>query len=165
MASTQPATSSIHVPQPAAISTHPTAAPPGAASAPPGPVQSESEGSEAPAKTVGRDAIQALDKKLRSLFKDQSSSSASMEANQGAGTSSPPAGTTSPPPGTVTAMAPPSNLALNPGVQGVTGATTTPGQGVTPGGHALTPPSKPRAQVGVGAEVHIHPSIILAPPR
>lgn len=107
----------------------------------------ESEGAEVPTKTVGRDDIQALDKKLRSLFKDQSSasSSTSMDANQNTGTSSPPTGTTSPPPGA--AMVPPSNLALNSGVQGVAGATTTPGQGITPAGHAQTPPSKPRAQV------------------
>uniref|UniRef100_A0AAQ4NS60 non-specific serine/threonine protein kinase n=1 Tax=Gasterosteus aculeatus aculeatus TaxID=481459 RepID=A0AAQ4NS60_GASAC len=100
----------------------------------------ESEGAELPNKTGGRDAIQALDKKLRSLFKDQSSTSASVDQNTG--TSSPPAGTSSPPPGL--ALVPPSNLALTTGAPAVPGPTTTPGQGINPPGQ--TPPTKPRAQ-------------------
>ncbi|XP_061750171.1 serine/threonine-protein kinase WNK1-like isoform X2 [Nerophis ophidion] len=106
----------------------------------------EAEGSDFQTKTAGRDDIQALDKKLRSLFKDQSgASSASMDPGQNTGTSSPPTGTSSPPPGL--ALVPPSNLPLTSGVQGVTPlSTTTPGQGLTPAGHAQTPPTKPRAQ-------------------
>ncbi|XP_067357538.1 serine/threonine-protein kinase WNK1-like isoform X2 [Channa argus] len=105
----------------------------------------ESEGPELQTKTAGIDDIQTLDKKLRSLFKDPSScSSASVDPSQTSGTSSPPTGTSSPPPGV--ALVPPSNLPLTSGVQGVLGPTTTPGQGVTPGGHAQTPPAKPRAQ-------------------
>ncbi|XP_061628554.1 serine/threonine-protein kinase WNK1-like isoform X2 [Phyllopteryx taeniolatus] len=101
----------------------------------------ESEGAELQTKTAGRDDIQALDKKLRSLFKDQStsSSSTSVDPGQNTGTSSPPAGTSSPPPGA--ALVPPSNLPLTSGVQGVTPLSTS-----TPGGHTQTPPSKPRAQ-------------------
>ncbi|KAM8891343.1 serine/threonine-protein kinase WNK1-like isoform 2-T4 [Spinachia spinachia] len=97
------------------------------------PQAAESEGAELPNKTAGRDAIQALDKKLRSLFKDQSSTSASVDQNTG--TSSPPAGTSSPPPGV--ALVPPSNLALTTGVPTLLGPTTTPGQ---------MPPTKLRAQ-------------------
>ncbi|XP_057692401.1 serine/threonine-protein kinase WNK1-like isoform X2 [Corythoichthys intestinalis] len=107
----------------------------------------ESEGAEVQSKAAGRDDIHALDKKLRSLFKDQStsSSSASVDPSQNTGTSSPPTGTSSPPPGA--ALVPPSNLPLTSGVQGVTSlSTTTPGQGLPPAGHAQTPPSKPRAQ-------------------
>lgn len=100
----------------------------------------ESDGADPQAKAAGRDDIQALDKKLRSLFKDQSttSSSVSLDPGQTTGTSSPPTGTSSPPPGA--ALVPPSNLPLTSGVQGVPGSTTTPG-------HAQTPPTKPRAQV------------------
>ncbi|XP_061899125.1 serine/threonine-protein kinase WNK1 isoform X2 [Entelurus aequoreus] len=107
----------------------------------------EAEGAEVQTKAAGRDDIQALDKKLRSLFKDQSgaSSSASMDPGQNTGTSSPPTGTSSPPPGL--ALVPPSNLPLTSGAQGATPlSTTTPGQGLTPAGHAQTPPTKPRAQ-------------------
>ncbi|XP_077567138.1 serine/threonine-protein kinase WNK1-like [Stigmatopora nigra] len=107
----------------------------------------ENEGAEVQSKAAGRDDIHALDKKLRSLFKDQSTSSASasMDPSQNTGTSSPPTGTSSPPPGA--ALVPPSNLPLTSGVQGVTSmSSTTPGQGLTPAGHAQTPPSKPRAQ-------------------
>ncbi|CAL8358258.1 unnamed protein product [Lota lota] len=58
----------------------------------------ELEGADA--KAPGVDDIQALDKKLRSLFKDQSSAaSSSVDAAFNTGTSSPPIGTTSPPPG------------------------------------------------------------------
>lgn len=100
----------------------------------------ESEGADFQVKSAGRDDIQALDKKLRSLFKDQSSasSSASVDPSHNTGTSSPPTGTSSPPPGA--ALIPPSHLPLNSGVQGSVGPTT-------PAGHAQTPPSKPRAQV------------------
>nr|XP_057931323.1 serine/threonine-protein kinase WNK1-like isoform X2 [Doryrhamphus excisus] len=107
----------------------------------------EAEGAEVQTKAAGRDDIQALDKKLRSLFKDQSaaSSTASVDPSQNTGTSSPPTGTSSPPPGL--ALVPPSNLPLTSATQGVTPlSTTTPGQGLTPAGHAQTPPSKPRAQ-------------------
>lgn len=98
----------------------------------------ESEGGEVQSKTVGRDDIQALDMKLRSLFKDQiSASSVSMDHSSGTGTSSPPTGTSSPPPGT--ALAPPSNLPLASGAPGVHGLTT-------PAAHAVPLPSKPRAQ-------------------
>ncbi|XP_047204025.1 serine/threonine-protein kinase WNK1 isoform X3 [Girardinichthys multiradiatus] len=92
----------------------------------------ESEGADVQSKTGGRDDIQALDMKLRSLFKDPlSTSSMSLDHSSGTGTSSPPTGTTSPPPGT--ALVPPSNLLL-------TSASTT------PVGHAQPPPSKPRAE-------------------
>lgn len=144
-ASEQPVNSSIHAPQhttsqPVPISAQP---PPPTSLASQSQVQPqplESEGAELQTKTAGRDDIQALDKKLRSLFKDQSSasSSTSVDPSQNTGTSSPPAGTVSPPPGT--ALVPPSNLALTSGVQGVLGPTPTPG-------HAQTPPTKPRAQV------------------
>ncbi|XP_068460033.1 serine/threonine-protein kinase WNK1-like isoform X2 [Clinocottus analis] len=122
--------SSIHPPLPTSV--------PGQSQVQPQPV--ESEGAELPNKTAGRDDIQALDKKLRSLFKDQSSTSASVDQNTG--TSSPPTGTSSPPPGA--ALVPPSNLPLTTGGQTVLGPTTTPGQGMTPAGQ--TPPTKPRAQ-------------------
>lgn len=109
----------------------------------------ESEGAEFQVKSAGRDDIQALDKKLRSLFKDQSSasSSASVDPSHNTDTSSPPTGTSSPPPGA--ALVPPSHLPLSSGVQGSVGPTTTPGQGIAPAGHAQTPPSKPRAQVSL----------------
>lgn len=108
----------------------------------------ESEGAEFQVKSAGRDDIQALDKKLRSLFKDQSSaSSASVDPSHNTDTSSPPTGTSSPPPGA--ALVPPSHLPLSSGVQGAVGPTTTPGQGIAPAGHAQTPPSKPRAQVSL----------------
>ncbi|XP_026221995.1 serine/threonine-protein kinase WNK1-like isoform X3 [Anabas testudineus] len=149
--SSQPVSSSIHAPQHTTSLVQPV--PISTQSPPPGSVPSqsqvqphlvESEGAELQTKTAGRDDIQTLDKKLRSLFKDPSSSSASVDPSQTTGTSSPPTGTSSPPPGV--ALVPPSNLPLTSGVQGVLGPTTTPGQVVTPGGHAQTPPSKPRAQ-------------------
>lgn len=144
--SSQPMSSSIHGPQHATsqsqlgpISTQPPppSSVPSQSQIQPPPV--DSEAAEPQTKTVGRDDIQALDKKLRSLFKDQSSasSSTSVDPSQSTGTSSPPAGTSSPPPGA--AILSPSNLPLNSGVQGVVGPT--------PAGHAQTPPSKPRAQV------------------
>lgn len=103
------------------------------------PHSAESEGGEVQPKAVGRDDIQALDMKLRSLFKDPlSASSVSMDHGSGTGTSSPPTGTSSPPPGT--AMALPSNLPLASGSPSVHGSTT-------PVAQALPPPSKPRAQV------------------
>lgn len=149
----QPMSSSIHAPQhttslvqPIPISTQspPPGLVPSQGQVQPHPV--ESEGAELQTKTAGGDDIQTLDKKLRSLFKDpSSSSSASVDPSQTTGTSSPPTGTSSPPPGV--ALVPPSNLPLTSGVQGVLGPTTTPGQIVTPAGHAQTPPSKPRAQV------------------
>ncbi|XP_029137272.2 serine/threonine-protein kinase WNK1-like isoform X2 [Labrus bergylta] len=131
-ASEQQMNSSIHAPQ--------TTTPQGQPVPPPSqsqvqPQPTETEGAELQNKTGGDD-IQALDKKLRSLFKDQSS--ASMDPSQTTGTSSPPTGTCSPPPGA--ALLPPSNLPLSSGVQGVLGPSTT------PGGHAQTPPTKPRAQ-------------------
>ncbi|XP_026168128.1 serine/threonine-protein kinase WNK1-like isoform X2 [Mastacembelus armatus] len=130
--------------QPAPISTQPpppTSLPSQSQGQPGQPQPVETEGAELQTKTD----IQALDKKLRSLFKDQSSaSSASLDPSQSAGTSSPPTGTSSPPPGV--ALVPPSNLPLTSGVQGVPVPTTTPGQGITPAGHAQTPPTKPRAQ-------------------
>lgn len=150
VSSSQPGNSSIHAPQhttsqcqPVPISAQP--APPTSlpSQTQPQPVESE----ELQNKTAGRDDIQALDKKLRSLFKDQSSSSASVDQNTG--TSSPPTGTSSPPPGA--ALVPPSNLPLTSGVQGVLGPTTTPGQGVTPAGQ--TPPTKPRAQVSENCSI------------
>lgn len=154
VSSSQPINSSIHAPQhtnsqsqPLPISTPP---PPPSSVPSQSLVQSqpaESEGTEVQTKAVGRDDIQALDKKLRSLFKDQSttSSSASLDPSQNTGTSSPPTGTSSPPPGL--ALVPPSNLPLSSGVQGVLGPITTPGQGIASAGHAQTPPTKPRAQV------------------
>ncbi|CAL9695257.1 unnamed protein product [Knipowitschia caucasica] len=96
------------------------------------PQPAEAEGLEVQAKTGGRDDIEALDKKLRSLFKDPPTTSSSVDPSQSTGTSSPPAGTSSPPPGQ--ALVPPSNLPL-------TSGTPAP----TPG-HAQTPPTKPRAQ-------------------
>ncbi|MED6287329.1 hypothetical protein CHARACLAT_015300, partial [Characodon lateralis] len=96
----------------------------------------ESEGADVQSKTGGRDDIQALDMKLRSLFKDPlSASSMSLDHSSGTGTSSPPTGTTSPPPGTALV---PSNLPLTSIVQSVQDSTT-------PVGHAQPPPSKPRA--------------------
>uniref|UniRef100_A0AAQ4PK91 non-specific serine/threonine protein kinase n=1 Tax=Gasterosteus aculeatus aculeatus TaxID=481459 RepID=A0AAQ4PK91_GASAC len=134
--STAPSTVPASEQQPVNASVH--SAPHTTTQSQPQPV--ESEGAELSNKTGGRDAIQALDKKLRSLFKDQSSTSASVDQNTG--TSSPPAGTSSPPPGL--ALVPPSNLALTTGTPAVPGLTTTPGQGINPPGQ--TPPTKPRAQ-------------------
>ncbi|XP_035798810.1 serine/threonine-protein kinase WNK1 isoform X2 [Amphiprion ocellaris] len=124
----------------------------------------EAEGAELQTKAAGRDDIQALDKKLRSLFKDQSAaSSASADPSQNTGTSSPPTGTSSPPPGS--AIVPPSNLPLTSGAQGVLGPTTTPGQGITPAGHAQTPPTKPRAQtLPTGFDQAVTPPSDLVPP-
>ncbi|XP_072290989.1 serine/threonine-protein kinase WNK1 isoform X2 [Eucyclogobius newberryi] len=111
---------------------------------------SEAEGLEGQAKTGGRDDIEALDKKLRSLFKDPPVSSTSMDPSQSTGTSSPPTGTSSPPPGQVV---PPSNLPL-------TSGTPAP----TPG-HSQTPPTKPRAQtLPAGFDPSATPSTDLLPP-
>ncbi|XP_069558128.1 serine/threonine-protein kinase WNK1-like isoform X1 [Brachyistius frenatus] len=149
----QPVNSSSHAPQHATSQCQTVPI-----SAQPQPV--ESEGAELQAKTAGRDDIQALDKKLRSLFKDQSSSSStSMDPGQNTGTSSPPTGTSSPPPGA--ALVPPSNLPLTSGAQGVLGPTTTPGQA----GHAQTPPTKPRAQtLPIGFDHAATPPSDLVPP-
>lgn len=152
--SSQPMSSSVHAPQhtnsqyqPVPLSTQ---LPPPSSMSSQSQVQPqlvESEGAEFQVKSAGRDDIQALDKKLRSLFKDQSSasSSTSVDPSHNTDTSSPPTGTSSPPPGA--ALVPPSHLPLSSGVQGSVGPTTTPGQGIVPAGHAQTPPSKPRAQV------------------
>ncbi|XP_068168173.1 serine/threonine-protein kinase WNK1-like isoform X2 [Antennarius striatus] len=170
--SSQLASSSIHAPphttsqsQPVPISTQPR--PPNSLpnqnQVPPQPV--ESEGAELQTKTAGRDDIQALDKKLRSLFKDQSSASAStpMDPSQNTGTASPPTGTSSPPPGA--ALVPPSNLPLTSGVPGVLGPTAASGQSITPAGHAQTPPTKPRAQtLPVGFDPASTPPSDLVPP-
>ncbi|XP_029992305.1 serine/threonine-protein kinase WNK1-like isoform X2 [Sphaeramia orbicularis] len=172
VSSSQPMNSSIHAPQhtnsqsqPVPISTQP---PPPSSVPSQSLVQSqpaESEGAEVQTKAAGRDDIQALDKKLRSLFKDQSStsSSTSVDPSQNTGTSSPPTGTSSPPPGL--ALVPPSNLPLSSGVQGVLGPITTPGQGITPAGHAQTPPTKPRAQtLPTGFDQAATPPTDLVPP-
>lgn len=148
--SSQPLNSSIHAPQHTTSQPVPISAQPAPPTSLPSQNQAqpgELEGAELQTKAAGRDDIQALDKKLRSLFKDQSSasSSASLDPGQNTGTSSPPTGTSSPPPGA--ALVPPSNLPLVSGVQGVLGPTSTSGQGITPAGHAQTPPTKPRAQV------------------
>lgn len=146
--SSQPMSSSTHAPQHTSSQYQPvpipTQLPPPSTMSSQSQVQPqlmESEGADFQVKSAGRDDIQALDKKLRSLFKDQSSasSSASVDPSHNTGTSSPPTGTSSPPPGA--ALIPPSHLPLNSGVQGSVGPTT-------PAGHAQTPPSKPRAQVG-----------------
>lgn len=154
--SSQPMSSSMHAPQhtnsqyqPVPLSTQ---LPPPSSMSSQSQVQPqlvESEGAEFQVKSAGRDDIQALDKKLRSLFKDQSSasSSTSVDPSHNTDTSSPPTGTCSPPPGA--ALVPPSHLPLSSGVQGSVGPTTTPGQGIVPAGHTHTPPSKPRAQVSL----------------
>lgn len=146
----QPFNSAVACSQPVNSSNH---APQNTATQPPLPTNQsqaqqqpvESEGAEIQTKTAGRDDIHALEQKLRSLFKDQSSVSQALDSSQNAGTSSPPTGTSSPPPGP--ASVPPSNLPLTSGAQSVLGPTTTPGQIVTVAGHAQTPPTKPRAQV------------------
>nr|XP_020469355.1 LOW QUALITY PROTEIN: serine/threonine-protein kinase WNK1 [Monopterus albus] len=148
----QPTNPSVHVPQHTASQCQPVPLPtqppvptslPSQSQAQPQPV--DLEGAELQTKLAGGDDIQALDKKLRFLFKDQNSvSSAPLDPSQSTGTSSPPTGTSSPPPGA--ALVHPSNLPLTSGVQGVLGPTTTPGQGITPVGHAQTPPTKARAQ-------------------
>lgn len=113
------------------------------------PQPSESEGLEVQTKPGGD--IEALDKKLRSLFKDPPATSTSVDPSQNTGTSSPPTGTSSPPPGQ--ALVPPSNLPL-----------PTPGLGVTPAGHAQTPPTKPRAQtLPVGFDPSATPPTDLVP--
>ncbi|XP_034391433.1 serine/threonine-protein kinase WNK1-like isoform X2 [Cyclopterus lumpus] len=157
--------SSIHPPQhttqsqPVPISAQPPLPTPLPSQSQSQPQPVESEGTELPNKTAGRDDIQALDKKLRSLFKDQSSTSASVDQNTG--TSSPPTGTSSPPPGT--ALVPPFNLPLTTGGQAVLGPTTTPGQGVTPAGQ--TPPTKPRAQtLPIGFDQAATPPSEVVPP-
>ncbi|KAM7002762.1 serine/threonine-protein kinase WNK1-like [Tautogolabrus adspersus] len=165
--SSQPMNSSIHAPQNTTSQGQPvpiSAQPPSSSQSQVQPQPTETEGAELQNKT-GRDDIQALDKKLRSLFKDQSSAStsASMDPSQTTGTSSPPTGTSSPPPGA--ALMPPSNLPLSSGVQGVLGPSTTPGQGITPAGHAQTPPTKPRAQtLPTGFDQAATPSTDLIPP-
>ncbi|KAK9516820.1 hypothetical protein VZT92_024730 [Zoarces viviparus] len=156
----QPVNSSVHPPQHTtqAQTPLPTSLP-SQSQVQPQPV--ESEGAELPNKTAGRDDIKALDKKLRSLFKDQTSTSASVDQNTG--TSSPPTGTSSPPPGAALVL--PSNLPLTTGVQAVLGptTTTTPGQGLTPAGQ--TPPTKPRAQtLPTGFEQAATPPSELVPP-
>lgn len=143
VSSSQPVTTSQAQPVPVSAQPPPPTALPSQSQVQPQPA--ESEGAELQNKTAGRDDIQALDKKLRSLFKDQSS--ASVDPNTG--TSSPPTGTSSPPPGA--ALVPPSNLPLTSGVQGVLGPTTTPGQGITSTGQ--TPPTKPRAQVSENCSI------------
>lgn len=155
--SSQPMGSSMHAAQyqPVPISTQ---LPPPSSMSGQSQVQSqlpESEGAEFQVKSAGRDDIHALDKKLRSLFKDQSSasSSTSVDPSHNTDTSSPPTGTSSPPPGA--ALVPPSHLPLSSGVQGSVGTTTTtPGQGIAPAGHAQTPPSKPRAQVSLSFSIY-----------
>ncbi|KAM9375955.1 serine/threonine-protein kinase WNK1-like isoform 2-T3 [Pholidichthys leucotaenia] len=124
----------------------------------------EPEGTEPQTKAAGRDDIEALDKKLRSLFKDQgSTSSASLDPTQSTGTASPPTGTSSPPPGPV--LVPPSNLPLTSGAQAVLGPTSTPGLGVTSAGHAQTPPTKARAQtLPAGFDQAATPSSDVVPP-
>ncbi|XP_068595010.1 serine/threonine-protein kinase WNK1 [Brachionichthys hirsutus] len=129
------------------------------------PQPAEPEGAEVQSKTAGRDDIHALDKKLRSLFKDQSSASSSTSVDQGQNTdtASPPTGTASPPPSA--ALVPPSNLPLASGGQGVLGPTSTPGQSVTPAGHAQTPPTKPRAKtLPAGSDRATTPPPDLVPP-
>ncbi|XP_033824498.1 serine/threonine-protein kinase WNK1-like [Periophthalmus magnuspinnatus] len=110
----------------------------------------EAEGLVVQTKSGGSDDIEALDKKLRSLFKDPPvTSSTSMDPSQSTGTSSPPTGTSSPPPGQ--ALVPPSNLPL-------TAGTATPG-------HAQTPPTKPRAQtLPAGFDPSATPTTDLIPP-
>ncbi|XP_034071522.1 serine/threonine-protein kinase WNK1-like isoform X3 [Gymnodraco acuticeps] len=153
--SSQPVNSSIPTSQcqPVPISAQPPPPTPV-----PGPAQPvEPEGADLQNKTAGRDDIQALDKKLRSLFKDQSSAS----VDQNTGTSSPPTGTASPPPGA--ALVPPSNLPLSSGGQSVLGLTTTPGQGITPAGQ--TPPTKSRAHtLPTGFDQAATPPSELVPP-
>nr|XP_043892532.1 serine/threonine-protein kinase WNK1-like isoform X4 [Solea senegalensis] len=158
----QPFSSAVTSSQPMNASIHPPAPSTNQSQVQGQPV--ESEGADLQSKNAGRDDIQALDKKLRSLFKDQSSaSSASMDPSQSTGTSSPTPGTASPPPGTV--MVPPSNLSLTSGAQGVLGSTTTPGQGITPSGHTHTPPMKPRAQtLPTGFDQAATPPLEIIPP-
>lgn len=130
--SSQPIPSSVPVAQPAMASTQlPPSTLPSQPSQPGDP-----DGVESQSKVPGIDDIHALDKKLRSLFKDTSSADTGNTE-----TTSPSTGTISPPPGAV--MVPPSNLSLTAGGQGAQGPTATPGQGLTPGGHAQTPPAKP----------------------
>eukprot|EP00066_Takifugu_rubripes_P016227 XP_011605493.1 PREDICTED: serine/threonine-protein kinase WNK1-like isoform X2 [Takifugu rubripes] len=163
--SSQPMSSTTHAPQHTSSQYQPvpipTQLPPPSAMSSQSQVQPqlmESEGADFQVKSAGRDDIQALDKKLRSLFKDQSSasSSASVDPSHNTGTSSPPTGTSSPPPGA--ALIPPSHLPLNSGVQGSVGPTT-------PAGHAQTPPSKPRAQTlpTVIDQAAVPPSDIMPP--
>lgn len=154
--SSQPMSSSMHAPQyqPVPLSTQ---LPPPSSMSSQSQVQPqlvESEGAEFQVKSAGRDDIQALDKKLRSLFQDQSSASSTTSVDPGhnTDTSSPPTGTSSPPPGA--ALVPPSHLPFSSGVQGSVGPTPTPGQGIAPAGHAQTPPSKPRAQVSLTFSVY-----------
>lgn len=98
----------------------------------------ESEGAEVQSKTIGRDDIQTLDMKLRSLFKDPLPASVTVDHSSATGNCSPPTGTSSPPPGN--ALVPPCNLSLTPAIQSAQSSTT-------PGGHVQPHTSKPRAQV------------------
>ncbi|XP_015259300.1 PREDICTED: serine/threonine-protein kinase WNK1-like isoform X2 [Cyprinodon variegatus] len=97
----------------------------------------ESEGAEVQSKTIGRDDIQTLDMKLRSLFKDPLPASVTVDHSSATGNCSPPTGTSSPPPGN--ALVPPCNLSLTPAIQSAQSSTT-------PGGHVQPHTSKPRAQ-------------------
>ncbi|KAJ8003049.1 hypothetical protein DPEC_G00165320 [Dallia pectoralis] len=156
--SSQQISSPVPVPQPTSSQSQPIAASIPVAQAPtslppstlpnqPG----DSDGGEFQSKVPGVDDIYALDKKLRSLFKDTSSADT--------GTTSPPTETVSPPPGAT--LVPPSNLSLTAGGQGSSGTTSNPGRGVTPGGHAQTPSDtsgeSTRAQAGTPTSEQLPP--------
>ncbi|KAJ8382039.1 hypothetical protein SKAU_G00028170 [Synaphobranchus kaupii] len=98
-------------------------------------------------KTPGVDDIQALDKKLRSLFSDLGSglSSAQPDAS-GDPTSSPGVPGTSSPTGTTSSTSggplPPNTLPLGPNGQPTTTPAATPGQTATPASYGQTTPAK-----------------------
>ncbi|XP_041745414.2 serine/threonine-protein kinase WNK1 isoform X2 [Coregonus clupeaformis] len=129
----QPILTFVPVAQPAMA---PTQLPPSTLPSQPSQSQpGDPDGGESQSKAPGIDDIHALDKKLRSLFKDTSSVDTGNTE-----TTSPPTGTISPPPGA--ALVPPLNLSLTSGGQGAPGPTSTPGQGITPAENTQIPPEK-----------------------
>ncbi|CAB1313701.1 unnamed protein product [Coregonus sp. 'balchen'] len=127
----QPILTFVPVAQPAMA---PTQLPPSTLPSQPSQSQpGDPDGGESQSKAPGIDDIHALDKKLRSLFKDTSSVDTGNTE-----TTSPPTGTISPPPGA--ALVPPLNLSLTSGGQGAPGPSSTPGQGITPAENTQIPP-------------------------
>lgn len=111
----------------------------------------ESEG-ESQGKSPGIEDIQALDKKLRSLFHDQGSSSSSSvypdTSGEGPTTSSPPNTISSPPPGLVSSAGhmPSASLSLSSSGQYVAGTFASQGQVGGATTYVLTGPIDPVAQ-------------------
>nr|XP_029490318.1 serine/threonine-protein kinase WNK1-like isoform X1 [Oncorhynchus nerka] len=102
------------------------------------------DGGESQSKAPGIDDIHALEKKLRSLFKDSTSADTGNPETTSSSTE-----TISP---HLAALVPSYNLSLTSGEQGAPGPPPNPGQGLTPAEHAQIHPEKHgqaiRAQAG-----------------